>query len=133
MANDNPDTEMGTMFWRQQPHLFIPAHWGPKYCRCCLDPQGSEVHTDETDPATHVGNCTDYPVARPDQVIYAVNAWSDNGGSCSFGARPTYAEALEFANEVRKNGDNGRFYDHFQIDERRYRTVCDTNVAVLPD
>jgi hypothetical protein len=132
----NPDTDLPTEFWQEHTHLFIAAHWGPEYCRCCTDREKVEIHQVEVDRATVVGNCTGYRV-RGEQVQYAVTAWNDEdtgGGGCSYAAKPSYEEALAQVDDLRANGDpglSGRVYQHFQIEERRYYTAVDTNVVVI--
>jgi hypothetical protein len=121
-------------FWQSTPHLFIPAHWGPQYCRCCADPKRRKIHDVRPEPATHVGNCTGYEVATKDEFGFAVTAWNDDGGACHYGMKDTFEEAMAFVDNLRKSGDfqrDGRMWQHFQIDERRYYTSVDTNVIVL--
>lgn len=132
-ARSNPDTALGTEFWQSHEHLFVPAGWGPEYCRCCLDKEREGgMHTQATDPATHVGNCTGYRVARREEVGYAVGAWNDDGSACSFPVKDSYEEAEAFARDLLENGDyDGRTYQHAQVEERRYYTAVDTNVAVI--
>jgi hypothetical protein len=121
----NPDTSLGTDFWRANPHLFVEAHWGPQYCRCCLNEKDDPKHTEAVNPGTHPGNCTGYRVARGTEVGFAPIGWSDNGAACSYQMYDTYQEALAFVVQMRTE------YDHWQIDERTYYTAVDTNVTVL--
>ena len=119
-------------FWRDRKHLFVPAHWGPDYCRCCLNEAGEAVHDVQPDRGTHVGNCTGYRVARETETLYAVVGWSDDGAGCAFGnASRTVEEAYAFVESGRAVRSDGRAYDHYQIEERTYFTACDTNVLVL--
>jgi hypothetical protein len=121
----NIDTSLGTAFWQEHPHLFLQAHWGPQYCRCCLGEEGEQIHAVVVNSATHPGNCTGYRVARRGEVGFAPVGWSDNGAACSYQMYDTYEEALAFVDRTRDE------FEHWQIDERNYYTAVDTNVVVL--
>jgi len=131
-AGTNIDTTLGTLFWREHPHLFIKAGWGNKYCRCCLNTKSDPMHTTAVNDATHPGNCTGYRVASNEEVGFAPVGWNDNGGACHFQMQDSYEDAVAFIEKIQNGGDpEGRTYEHWQIDERRYFTAVDTNVVVL--
>jgi len=137
-APTNPDTTLGTAFWREHPHLFLAAGWGEEYCRCCLDPDGGEIHDVVTDPSVHPGNCTDYRVPRkPDEILFSVTGWNDgdeehDGAACHYQTQDSYQAALDYATLLSEHGDDrGRIYQHYSISERIYFTAVDTNVVVL--
>lgn len=126
-------TSLDLAFWQQQPHLFLPAAWGERYCRCCLDAAEAAVHVDAEaiDPAIHPDSCTGYRVGRREQTSFSVTGWNDGGGSCSYASIPSYSEALAFVDYLKSGGDQGRVWQHYQIEERRSYTAVDTNVMVL--
>lgn len=129
------DTTLDTAFWRATPHVFVKAHWGTRYCRCCLDGKAKKIHKVKHQDSDLIGegHLTGYRVASKQDVIFTVSGWNGdgNGGSCSFGARKTWEEAVEFMNGPYAVSGAGERYDHYQIEERSYYTVVDTNVAVL--
>ena len=128
----DPDTSLEVGFWQQQPHLFLPAAWSERYCRCCLDAADAAVHVppEATDPATDPESCTGYRIGRAEHS-FSVTGWSDDGGSCTYASIPSYGEALVFVDYLKRGSDQGRVWQHYQIEERRCYTAVDTNVVVL--